>query len=199
MQARSAPDYYAILQVDRNAHPLIITRVYRLLAALYHPDNRQTGDIERFRQVMEAGKELSDPVRRATYDKRQFGKALNGTDGTNVSAPVIEDQHSQRLVVLQALYNVRRNRPSQPDLPMMVFGELLGCSVDEAQFTLWYLRGKKLIEQTDDGWAITVAGVDYVETNHLETGAEGMDLLSLRPASRALESRYPPPPDPAPE
>lgn len=35
MDARREPDYYAILQVDRRAHPLVITRVYRLLAVLY--------------------------------------------------------------------------------------------------------------------------------------------------------------------
>jgi hypothetical protein len=35
MDARREPDYYAILQVDRRAHPLVITRVYRLLTALY--------------------------------------------------------------------------------------------------------------------------------------------------------------------
>ena len=50
--------------------------------------------------------------------------------------PVIEDQRSQRMVVLQGRYDVRRNRPSQPDLPLMVLGELPDCSVGEAQFTL---------------------------------------------------------------
>ena len=49
----------------------------------------------------------------------------------------------------------------------MVIPDLFGCSIDEAQFTLWYLRGKKFIEMTDDGMAITVAGVDYVESSEL--------------------------------
>jgi hypothetical protein len=40
------------------------------------------------------------------------------------------------------------------------------------------LRGKKFIETQDDGVAITVAGVDYVET----TGA-GRDSLVLLPVS----------------
>jgi hypothetical protein len=56
--------------------------------------------------------------------------------------------------------------------------ELFGCSADEVQFTLWYLRGKKFIETQDDGVAITVAGVDHVET----TGA-GRDSLVLLPVS----------------
>jgi hypothetical protein len=49
MDAGREPDYYAIL--DRQAHPLVVTRVYRLRAALYHPDNKEKGDTERFRRV----------------------------------------------------------------------------------------------------------------------------------------------------
>ena len=203
--ARAVPDYYAVLQVDRNADPLVITRVYRLLASLYHPDNRETGDIERFRLVMEAARVLGDPVRRRMYDRGHLGDAgeSNATPEMEVSPPVIGDQQSQRLVLLEALYSLRRSRPSRPDLPLMVLGELLGCTVDEAQFTLWYLRGKQLIEPTEDGWAITVLGVDYVETNHLETATACGHTLSLS-GWRALESPYPSPSDsnssvPAPE
>jgi curved DNA-binding protein CbpA len=191
MDARREPDYYAILQVDRHAHPLFITRVYRLLAALYHPDNKEKGDTQRFRRVMEAARVLSDPVRRAAYDRSGQAVTENGATALkDAPGPVIEDQRGQRMVLLQGLYDVRRNRPSQPDLPLMVLGELLGCSVAEAQFTLWYLRGKRLIKQT--GWAITVAGVDCVEANHLGTGGRRGDLASLYPHSHALASHYPP-------
>jgi hypothetical protein len=51
---------------------------------------------------------------------------------------------------------------------------LFGCSVDEVQFTLWYLRGKKFIETQDDGVAITVTGVDHVET--VSADREGLSL-----------------------
>jgi hypothetical protein len=37
MDARREPEYHAILQVDRRAHPLVITCVYRLLAVLVRP------------------------------------------------------------------------------------------------------------------------------------------------------------------
>jgi len=180
MDARREPDYHAILQVDRHAHPLVITRVYRLLTVLYHPNNKGKGDTERFRQVMEAARVLSDPVRRAAYDRS--GQTLTENGPALKDAPAAE----------QGTYDVRRNRPSQPDLPLMVLGELPGCSVGEAQFTLWYQRGKRLIEQTEDGWAITVAGVDCVEANHLGTGGRRGDLASLYPHSHALASHYPP-------
>lgn len=35
MDAHRGPDYHEIQQVDRRAHPLVITRMYRLLAVLY--------------------------------------------------------------------------------------------------------------------------------------------------------------------
>lgn len=78
-----------------------------------------------------------------------------------------EDERELRHQVLRALYDVRRTRPHRPSLPLMVLPDFFGCSIDEAQFTLWYLRGKKLIEMTDDGMVITIAGVDYVEANEL--------------------------------
>jgi hypothetical protein len=77
-------------------------------------------------------------------------------------------------------------------VPLIVLGELPGGSVGEARFTLWYLRGKRLIEQTEDGWAITVAGVDCVEANHLGTGGRRGDLAALYPHSHALASHSPP-------
>lgn len=194
----AAPDHYAVLQVARDADTLVITKVHRLLAALYHPDNRETGNIERFRRVIEAGRVLTDPVRRAAYDRGQPGEVgeqpAEAPREAELSAPVIADQQSQRMILLQALYNIRRNRANRPDLPLSALAELIECTIDEMQFTLWYLRGKRLIEQTDDGWAITVAGVDFVEGNRLEPGGE-RDPLSLYPGTHSLEARYPSSPD----
>jgi curved DNA-binding protein len=36
-------DYYEVLQVSTSADPDTITRVYRLLAQRFHPDNQKTG------------------------------------------------------------------------------------------------------------------------------------------------------------
>jgi hypothetical protein len=77
-------------------------------------------------------------------------------------------------------------------VPLIVLGELPGGSVGEAQFALWYLQGKRLIEQTADGWAITVAGVDCVEANHPGTGGRRGDLAARYPPSHALASHSPP-------
>lgn len=167
-----APSYYEVLQVSRAAQPLIITKAYRLLAAFYHPDNKETGDREAFTSIVDAYRVLCDPVRRAAYDRETFATSSapssnGGPGGRELSERRTEDERDLRRQLMQALYNVRRTEPHRPSLPLMVIPDLFGCSIDEAQFTLWYLRGKKLIEMTDDGMAITVAGVDYVESNEL--------------------------------
>ena len=184
MEQHELPDYYEVLQVSRRADPLIITRAYRLLARLYHPDNKETGNEDQFCKVVDAYRTLADPVRRVAYEHARFGNGGTHTPGTNgtgtaLSEPLLstdqpaQDERQLRQMILQALYDVRRNRPYKPGLPLLVIAEVLESSIEAAQFTLWYLRGKKLIEITDDdGIAITVAGVDYLEANETEPAPE---------------------------
>ena len=180
MERTQGHDLYEMLQVSPGAHPLIITKAFRLLAALYHPDNKQTGNEEIFKEIGQAYGILSDPVRRGAYDRERFGSAGPKTG----SAPMIEDGHlpeanrrdldelELRSLILQALYNVRRGRPYKPSLSLLVLSELVGCTIECLQYTLWYLRGKRFLETADDSEvAITVDGVDYVEGNGL--GANG--------------------------
>jgi hypothetical protein len=61
-------DCYETMQLSRNADAETISRVYRLLASRYHPDNRETGDSEKFLRLAEAYQILSDPEKRARYD-----------------------------------------------------------------------------------------------------------------------------------
>jgi hypothetical protein len=164
-----SPDYYELLQISRNASALIVTKAYRLLAALHHPDNKDTGDEDAFRRIVEAHAVLADPIRRAAYDRKCFGiTTVSTTHGdvprhTREDDVLYRDEQELRQLVLHTLYTARRNRPSNPAVPLMVLMELLGSSIDEVQFTLWYLRGKKLVDTLDDGVSITVAGVDHVE------------------------------------
>src|SRR5687767_6326139 len=65
-----AQDYYEVLQVSASAELETIHRVYRLLAQRFHPDNRETGNPSRFRQISEAYTVLSNPEERARYDVR---------------------------------------------------------------------------------------------------------------------------------
>jgi curved DNA-binding protein len=63
-------DYYAILGVKRDAPQDEIKKAYRRLARKYHPDISKEPDAEaRFKDVGEAYEVLSDPEKRAAYDK----------------------------------------------------------------------------------------------------------------------------------
>ena len=64
-------DCYEAMQLSPNADGETISRVYRLLAARYHPDNRETGNSEKFLRLSEAYQILSDPQKRARYDAGQ--------------------------------------------------------------------------------------------------------------------------------
>ncbi len=64
-------NYYNILGIDRGADQEVIKRAYRKIALECHPD-RHPGDPEaaaQFRAVAEAYATLSDPEKRATYDR----------------------------------------------------------------------------------------------------------------------------------
>src|SRR5512138_3924073 len=61
-------DYYELLQLSSNADTDTIERIFRHLAKKYHPDNRDSGDVDRFRLMIQAHKILSNPQSRAGYD-----------------------------------------------------------------------------------------------------------------------------------
>lgn len=91
----SARDYYEILGVPRDATEEQIKRAYRRLAMQYHPD-RNPGDKEaeeKFKEASEAYQVLSDPERRAQYDR--FGHAAfgagAGAGGFDFSGTPFED------------------------------------------------------------------------------------------------------------
>ncbi len=70
-------DYYEVLGIDRSASDDKIKGAFRKLAFQCHPDrNRENGAEDKFKEINEAYEVLSDPNKRAAYDR--FGHSGNG-------------------------------------------------------------------------------------------------------------------------
>lgn len=86
------PDYYAVLGVRRDASDADLKKAYRNLARTYHPD-RNPGDKaaeDRFKEVGEAYAVLSDPQKRAHYDR--FGTVEGLAGGPDIGfGTIFED------------------------------------------------------------------------------------------------------------
>ncbi|NWK06736.1 DnaJ domain-containing protein [Marine Group I thaumarchaeote] len=64
------PDYYAILQISKNASQNEIKKQFRLLAKKWHPDKKQSNDAEeKMAQINMAYEVLSDHKRKKMYDQ----------------------------------------------------------------------------------------------------------------------------------
>ena len=160
-------DYYAVLELSPAAEAETIHRVYRLLASRYHPDNAQTGDIQRFLLLQKAYAVLSDPVKRDAYDA-EYGPRETGP------MPIfelkdfvvgIDAEKNRRLGVLCLLYNRRRVNPDKPSLCLLEFEQLMTIPREHLLFTVWYLKQKQfLTSQGGADFQITAEGVEFVES-----------------------------------
>jgi len=65
-----ADDFYAILGVQWNSSADQIGKAYRSLVRQYHPDvNQGPGAYEKFQAVQKAFELLSDPIKRAEFNR----------------------------------------------------------------------------------------------------------------------------------
>ena len=160
-------DYYEFLQISPSAELDTIHRVYRFLAARFHPDNLDTGDAEKFMLLTQAYDVLSDPERRAEYDAARENVLPK-------MAPLstwidfmdnMEGEINRRLAVLALLYYQRRMNPYSPEVSFMDLETRMGFPRDYLIFTTWYLRNKGFITRADNmELTLTAEGVDFVET-----------------------------------
>lgn len=176
-------DYYEVLQVSPNAEQETIQRLYRLLAQRFHPDNRETGNELRFRELSEAYAVLSDPARRARYDVayhelKQDRWRLFSAGNKAEDDFAIEQMY--RVTTLEVLYSRRRIEPYAPTLYPNDLESMLGRSREELEFTMWYLLQRRFITRDDQSrLTITAEGVDYLEQNYRNAASAGSDRRRL--------------------
>ena len=170
MPEDKAVDYYEVLQVSTSAEPETISRVFRLLAQRFHPDNQQTGNERRFREILEAHTVLSDPERRARYDilhhqRRQDRLRLVATGAQSENDFDMEE--AVRLTLLEALYTKRRLESTNPGIFYREFEALTGRPQEHLEFTVWFLTQKKFVTLDDKSRLIlTVEGAEYLERSY---------------------------------
>ena len=163
-------DHYEMLQISTSAEPETINRVFRMLAQRFHPDNQETGNESRFREIMEAYSVLSDPEKRARYDvvhqqqrKDRWRLVSSGAQTEND----FEMEERVRLTVLEALYTKRRLEPTKPGIFYAEFETLIGRPREHFEFTVWFLKQKKFVVIDDKSClTLTVEGAEYLEQNY---------------------------------
>jgi hypothetical protein len=163
-------DYYEFLQISPNADSDTIHRVYRFLAARFHPDNPVSGDPEKFFMLKTAYDVLSNSDSRAEYD---VSRERDEADETPLSSTVdfmdqFEGEQNRRLAVLAVLYYRRRNHPHNPEVSLPEIEKQMGFPRDYLDFTTWYLLRKGYITRADNSdFTLTADGVDFVETERV--------------------------------
>ena len=184
-------DYYEILQISRKADLETIHRVYRIMALRFHPDNTNTGSLERFLLLKRAYQVLSDPAQRTAYD------AAHVTVDTQ-PLPVfeskdfvygLEGEMNRRLGVLSLLYNKRRLGEGTGGISVLELERRMAFPREYLDFTLWYLRSKRYVALAENSdYALTYEGVDFVEANSVDNHAI-RQLLTAGTASRCAAAR----------
>ncbi len=121
MQVADKRDYYEVLSVDRSAAGDEIKRAYRQAALKYHPDcNPGNAEAEAlFKEAAEAYEVLSDPEKRARYDR--FGhRGVSGAGMHDFEHMRVDDIFSMFNDIFGGGFGGRRGRQSGVDLEMEI-------------------------------------------------------------------------------
>ncbi len=184
--SKETVDHYEFLQISPNADVETIHRVYRFLAARLHPDNPETGDPLKFRQLRVAFDVLSDRSRRTKYDATRRPQARQPLSSSIDFMDDRQGELNRRLAVLAILYHKRRMSPNYPEVSLATIEDRMGFPRDYLDFTLWYLCKKSYVARADNvQFTLTAEGVYFVEENRAEIPVLNKMLTSGSPATTA--------------
>ena len=161
-------DYYELMQISPNAEAEIIKGVYLLLAARCHPNAPETIEDDRVALLNDAKQILLNPASRTAYDLTYQAKRDEPLEHSNLNAFTadIAGESDRRMGILALLYTRRRSHGDHPGMSLLEFESQMSFPREQLMFTIWYLQSKEMIQRGEESdYAITVAGVDYVEQN----------------------------------
>ena len=160
------PDHHALLRAGVAGDAGSLDRLYRALAFRYHPDNRESGNVEIFLRIREAYRILSPS--QAYQEELGIAKPLK-TIGLQAELRGLKDK---RLAVLGLLCQRRINDYRNAFVSPAELESLTGMSADEVGFILWYLRERgavTLCENSPD-YTISAVGVDILDDAQQQAG-----------------------------
>lgn len=161
-------DHYEVLQISRNADVETIHRVYRIMAARFHPDNPRTGNTETFLLLKHAYEVLADPDQRAKYDQVRQAEDEGPLPIFELQDFVygLKGEMNRRLGVLALLYNRRRANQDHPGMSLLDLEKRMAFPREHLNFAMWYLRSKGYVSQEDNSdCGITAGGIDFIESH----------------------------------
>ena len=168
MRSSDFVDFYELLQISPNAEVETVERVFKMLAARFHPDNQNTGDMNKFLLLNQAHEVLTDPELRQEYDlnyQQQYTEPIEMFEMKEFVVG-IDGEANRRMGILCLLYNRRRSNPDDPGLSILEFEAMMSMPREHLMFTMWYLKEHGYIRQDEaSDLVITGPGVDYVESH----------------------------------
>lgn len=195
MKPETFVDYYELLQLSPNADHAAIHVMHYHLTEKYHPGNKETGDLQRHREVLQAYKVLGSQESRAQYDFEYHRHGNSGASSSRKQSPSgapdveggFELERAKRQSILYLLYQKRLKEMSKPNLTMRDFESMLACPKETLEFTIWYLKELDCLRPGDNGaYSITVKGVELYERN-----AEDMQDIVVLPSPGKLKAIAP--------
>ena len=162
-------DYYDLLSLGPDAPLELIEASVRLRLQRYAPDNKETGDPEKFDAVKKAYMTLSDRQSRAQYDReyKQRRPSAGTPENNTVAAETVRAEIRKRFGIVKVLY---RQMLKDPHAATSAIGlsNAVGVPGEHLRFSLWFLKEKGLMSRTDQGdYRLTADGAEWLERHSL--------------------------------
>lgn len=123
-------DLYEILGISRDATEEEIKKAFRQQARKYHPDNKETGNEETFKEINMAYEILSDPQKRIVYDQYGIDGLRSRAGGADFGFGDLSDIFSQFFGEMhpQRSNGIERGSDIRYDLEIEFLEAINGCT-----------------------------------------------------------------------